>query len=58
MKGKKQIFCGQFGKGSTMRSLEKLYEKCKPAMLKKFGRVLSYEEFIATLGYAHEKGMV
>lgn len=51
-------FINQFGKGSTMRSLEKLYEKCKPVMLKKFGRVLSYEEFVATLGYAHEKGMV
>lgn len=57
MKNKKVIF-GQFGKGSTIRSLEKLYEKCKPAMFKKFGRVLSYEEFVATLAYAHEKGKV
>lgn len=40
------------------KHLKKLYEKCKPAMLKKFGRILSYEEFVATLGYAHQKGMV
>lgn len=40
------------------KHLKKLYEKCKPAMLKKFGRILSYEEFVATLGYAHEKGLV
>lgn len=40
------------------KHLRKLYEKLKPMMLKKFGRVLSYEEFIASMAYAHEKGMV
>jgi len=39
------------------KSLKQVYEKCKPYMLKKFGRVLSYEEFVRTLAYAHEKGM-
>ena len=39
------------------KHLKKIYEKCKPAMLKKFGRILSYEEFVATLGYAHQKGV-
>lgn len=42
----------------TEESLKKVYEKCKPAMLQKFGRVLSYDEFVRTLAYAHEKGMV
>lgn len=41
----------------TEKNLRKVYEKCKPGMLKKFGRVLSYDEFIATLAYAHEKGL-
>lgn len=40
------------------KSLKKIYEKCKPGMLKKFGRILSYDEFVATLAVAHEKGMV
>lgn len=40
------------------KSLQLLYKKCKPCMLKKFGRVLSYDEFVATLAVAHEKGMV
>lgn len=35
----------------------KVYEKCKPGMLKRFGRILSYEEFVQTLAYAHEKGL-
>lgn len=51
------VFTGQFGKGQTVKSLEKVYNKCKPAMLKKFGRILSFEEFCATLAYAHEKGV-
>ena len=39
------------------KHLKKIYEKCKPSMLKKFGRILSYEEFVATLSYVHRKGM-
>lgn len=41
----------------TEKSLKKVYEKCKPAMLKKFGRIMSYDEFIATLAYAHKEGL-
>ena len=44
-------------KGFQEKNLKKLYEKCKPGMLKKFGRILSYEEFVQHLAYAHEKGM-
>lgn len=33
-------------------SMKKLYEKCKPGMLKKFGRVFSYDEFIYYLSKA------
>ena len=40
------------------KNLKKVYEKCRPGMLKKFGRVLSYEEFVASLAYAHDKKMV
>lgn len=39
-------------------SLKKVYEKCKPGMLKKFGRILSYEEFVEYLAIAHERKMV
>lgn len=39
-------------------TLRKVYNKCKPAMQKKFGRILTFEEFCRTLSYAHEKGMV
>ena len=39
-------------------SLKKVYEKCKPGMLQKFGRVLTYEEFVQYLAIAHEKKMV
>ena len=39
-------------------SLKKVYEKCKPGMQKKFGRILTYDEFVATLAYAHQKGLV
>ncbi len=41
----------------TEKNLKKIYEKCKPAMLKKFGRVLSYDEFVRTLAYAHKEGL-
>ena len=40
------------------KHLKKLYDRLKPLMLKKFGRVLSYEEFVANMAYAHQKGMV
>lgn len=40
------------------KDLKKVYEKCRPCMFKKFGRVLSYEEFVAFLAYAHDKKMV
>lgn len=39
------------------KHLKKIYEKTKPLMLKKFGRILSYEEFVRTLAYAHERGL-
>lgn len=42
----------------TEKSLKKIYEKCKPGMLQKFGRVLTYDEFVAHLSYAYEKGLV
>lgn len=45
-------------KNLNEKTLKKIYEKCKPGMLKKFGRVLSYEEFVAALAYAHDKKMV
>lgn len=41
----------------TEKSLKKIYAKCKPAMLKRFGRVLSYEEFCQSLAYAHDNGL-
>lgn len=41
----------------TEKSLKKVYEKCKPGMIKKFGRVLSYDEFVQSLAYAHDKKM-
>jgi len=41
----------------TEKSLKKIYEKCKPGMKSRFGRVLSYEEFCQTLAYAHERGI-
>ena len=44
-------------KGFKEKNLKKVYEKCKPGMLKKFGRILPYEEFVKHLAYAHEKGM-
>ncbi len=48
----KNCFC----KKVPEKSLKKVYEKCKPQMMKKFGRVLSYEEFCHTLAYAHHSG--
>ena len=44
-------------KGFHEKNLKKVYEKCKPGMLKKFGRILTYEEFVHHLAYAYEKGM-
>ena len=41
----------------TEKNLKKIYEKCKPGMLKKFGRILSYDEFVAALSYAHKEGL-
>lgn len=46
------------GKGLSEKNLRKVYERCKPGMLKKFGRILSYDEFCASLAYAHEKRIV
>lgn len=40
------------------KDLKKVYEKCKPGMLKKLGRVLSYDEFVSALVVASEKKMV
>lgn len=40
------------------KTLKKIYEKTKPGMLKKFGRVLSYDEFVSILAYAHDNKMV
>lgn len=45
-------------KNLNEKTLKKIYEKLKPSMLKKFGRVLSFEEFVATLAYAHDHKMV
>lgn len=42
----------------TEKSLKKVYEKCKPGMQKKFGRVLTYDEFCVHMAYAHKKGLV
>lgn len=33
-------------------SSKELYKRCLPHMMAKFGRILSYEEFCATLQYA------
>ncbi len=41
----------------TEKSLKVLYKRCKPAMLKKWGKILTYEEFCQTLAYAHENGL-
>ena len=41
----------------TEKNLKQVYEKCKPGILKKFGRILSYDEFVATLAHAHEEGL-
>ena len=45
-------------KKTSEKNLKKIYERCKPVMQKKFGRILTYEEFVSTLAYAHKKGMV
>lgn len=44
-------------KSITEKSLKKIYEKCKPGMQSRLGRVLTYEEFCNTLAYAHAQGM-
>lgn len=36
------------------RMLKKLYERSKSGMLQRFGRVLSYEEFVTTMAYAYK----
>lgn len=48
----------KIGKEFGKKSLKKIYDKCKPGMLKKFGRVLSYDEFVATLATAHVRDIV
>lgn len=45
-------------KNLNEKTLKKIYEKSKSGMLKKFGRVLSYDEFVAMLAYAHDHKMV
>lgn len=42
----------------TEQSLKKVYEKCKPGMQQRFGRVLTYDEFVVTLAQAHERGIL
>lgn len=42
----------------TEKSLKKVYEKCKPGMQKKFGRILTYDEFCAHMAYAHKHNLV
>ncbi len=45
-------------KKSDEKNLKKLYKRCKPGLKKKFGRVLSYEEFVAHMAYAHKRGLI
>lgn len=49
---KKNGFC----KKVTEKSLKKIYEKCKPSMLERFGYIMPYDEFVRTLAYAHQNG--
>lgn len=46
----------KFLKNINEKSLKKVYEKCKPSMQKKFGRVLTYDEFVAILAKNHSSG--
>ena len=46
----------KFLKNINEKSLKKIYEKCKPSMQKKFGRVLTYDEFVAILAKNHSSG--
>ena len=45
-------------KNLNEKPLKKIYEKSKSGRLKKFGRVLSYDEFGDMLAYAHDHKMV
>lgn len=38
-----------FTKRVAQASAKELYKRCKPHMIQRFGRILSYEEFCATL---------
>ncbi len=45
-------------KNLNEKTLKKIYERSKSGMLKKFVRVLSYDEFVSVLAYAHDHKMV
>ena len=45
-------------KNLNEKTLKKIYERSKSGMLKNFGRVLSYDEFVSVLAYAHDHKMV
>lgn len=45
-------------KNLNEKTLKKIYKRSKSGMLKKFGRVLSYDEFISVLAYAHDHKIV
>lgn len=47
-----------YEKNLNEKTLKKIYERSKSGMLKKFGRVLSYDEFVSVLAYAHDHKMV
>ena len=40
----------------SQASAKELYKRCKPQMIQRFGRELSYEEFCATLQVAAAQG--
>lgn len=43
-------------KRAAQASAKELYKRCKPHMMQRFGRILSYEEFCATLQTAGDQG--
>ena len=45
-------------KNLNEKTRKKIYDRSKSGMLKKFGRVLSYDEFVSVLAYAHDHKMV
>ena len=46
----------KFLKNINEKSLKRVFEKCKSSMQKKFGRVITYDEFVAILAKNHSSG--